>query len=355
MLEQIIDRTAATHRRPDDDRRDAKPELLEVGVVVDRRRRADVIVEPTVLVVREHEQALAPLRRLRDGRHHTRDQRLAQAHVVIRVIVVRSATRERGIDDRERRQRARARILEELLDRREPGELSIAAGRPRHVGVVVRALDARVGEPMEDPLIAERGHVRLDALARRAVQIEPVRPRRPEAPREPPIAHHARIRERVCHRQLRAYVIAHHVGLARSLVLFHEAIVRAAVPLRVTRSPAMRWILGCEVIELVHGHGNVARAEVHLGAGESVDIHAVLGQAQRSQIVIERSVLHTQDDDRLDVREQLLGRHRRHALARIRRRIDRGVRAGRRAVDSTVGFDAIVVVAADDTRRCTDA
>ena len=83
-------------------------ELLELGqrLLVDLRRR-HVIVEAAVLVVRDDEQALAPLGALRERLVDGRQKGLPIAHVGRRMVIVANAQGgERRIDERKVRQRA---------------------------------------------------------------------------------------------------------------------------------------------------------------------------------------------------------------------------------------------------------
>jgi hypothetical protein len=122
-----------------------------------------------MFVVGDHEEAAAPVRALCERRVDARDQCLAELDVVVGVVVVGAAAEELRVDDGEAGQGAGLRVLEELLDAREPAELEVGAGAPRDVVVVVRGADACVVEQAEDAVEAEGGEVRLDALRRRAV------------------------------------------------------------------------------------------------------------------------------------------------------------------------------------------
>jgi hypothetical protein len=99
VLEERVDRAALPHKRPRDERGHAEAELLEAGLVVDRRGRRHVIVEAAVLVVREHEEAPAPVRALRERREHARYEGLAELDIVVGVVVVRARAEELRVDD----------------------------------------------------------------------------------------------------------------------------------------------------------------------------------------------------------------------------------------------------------------
>jgi hypothetical protein len=116
------------------------------------------------------------------------------------------------------------------------------------------------------------------------------------------------VRERVGHGDLLAHVIAHHLGLMGARVLGDEAVVRPVVELRVALVPAVRRVLDGVVEQVEDGHRCPVRRGVRLGTGEAFDVGAPLEQAQRTEVVIERAVLHHQHDDRVDGREQLFGR-----------------------------------------------
>jgi hypothetical protein len=134
----------ALRERRRDQTRHAHAEIAEalVGALVLDRRRGDVVEEAAVLVVRQDEHRPAPLRALAEPVHHRGEERLAEADVVRRVVVVGEKA---WIDDRDRRQRARLRVLEELGERHDLVGLRAQRGEQREereVDVVVLPGDA---------------------------------------------------------------------------------------------------------------------------------------------------------------------------------------------------------------------
>ena len=139
--------------RPRRDRhgRDAEAHLAEVlvevgalAVVRDARRR-DVVEEPAPLVVDDEERAALVVRATRRTRHDVGHERLAEAHVAVRVLVGRvaveaAAVAERRVDDRDVRQRPGRAVGVVLGDRPRPRRAARAPDRrERQVRVVVAA------------------------------------------------------------------------------------------------------------------------------------------------------------------------------------------------------------------------
>src|SRR6185436_1421186 len=140
-----------------------------------------------------------------------------------------------------------------------------------------------------------------------AVQVDPVRPGRPEDGAEPAIADHRAVGDGVDRRELLAEVVAHHLLLVGPLEGLHEAVVQAHVPLRVDLVPPVRRAGRAALVEVEDGYGHAVRIRIGLRTGEAVDdepLHELPGAEE----VIERSVLHAEDDEGVDLREQLLGR-----------------------------------------------
>ncbi len=223
---------------------------------------------------------------------------------MIGVIVIRARAEELRIDERVARQLAGPRVLEEVFDVRQVGELAVCGGRPRHVVEVVLVRDVGVVEQAPDALEPDDGHVGLVALRRRAVEIEPVRPRRPHDRREPAIADRERVAELVRGRKLGAVVIAHRVALVRSGMRHHEPVVLAVVPLGVTGVPRVVDVLGDELVESEGRDARAIRRGVALVAREAVDLPTLVDEA-RAEVVVERAILHAKDDDRVDPGEEL--------------------------------------------------
>ena len=76
--------------------------------------RHNVVEEPAPLVVHDEQRAALVLRRLDERVHDVGDERLADPHVAVRVLVARGPlvlAVERGIDERQRRQGAARRLL----------------------------------------------------------------------------------------------------------------------------------------------------------------------------------------------------------------------------------------------------
>ena len=161
-----------------------------------------------------------------------------------------------------------------------------------------------------------RGDERLVVLLPlrgRRVEVEAVRPRRPEHAREPVIADGEVVREPVVERDLAAVVEAHHLVLRGAGVLLDEAVVLAGVELIVNGVPAVRRILGREVRHLEDLHGRAVRSGIRLVARQPLDLglaRVARVRLERAEEVIERAVLHHEHDDVLDAREELLRRER---------------------------------------------
>ncbi len=208
---------------------------------------------------------------------------------------------------------------------RQPPDLGDVAGD----SVIVRPRDAVPGKHVEDR--ARRRVVKqvqrqiIDQAVGRARDQEPaVGERRAEARAEPAIGQRERAGQTVVERQVRLGPVTHSDRLVGSglhlLRAGDESVHSSAIPLQMARVPA----LAGHAIGLLRG-GRVVAAD-HLGVGIRVrrlrlavasELEPVAPPGEHAQVAVVGMVLHHQDDNVLDLRQQVgAGRQRRdRALA----------------------------------------
>ena len=283
------------------------------------RRRRDVVVVTAVLVVAPDQQGLGPRRARHRGVDHPRRERLTGLDVLG---VLLGRVREVGLDQRERRQRARGRVAVVAVDRREVLGVRGAAAeqsRARKVRVVVLPGDPVRVELLEDGPARRRRRqdgtgVHDEAGGRPRDEIAAVRVRLGEHRREPPVAQHERPCERGVERQVVRGPVAH-----RDRTAGEDEPVVAAVGVRdVALVPPLRR-LPRQLARRGHPErvdGVALTVGVRVGrAALAIETEAVAA-AEQAEVVVVGVVLHHQHEDVLDLRHRVRARRQ----VRVRQR-----------------------------------